>query len=174
MAVAAGRQVVGYISNVSTKACRDGVLYMFTVSTTGGEELVVRMRQPPEWAFVGSPVKGLAVKIDDHYQFQDFSMAKDLQPARFFEVDGLEITYVKLGDRRHTIITGRSGSFIVSAPAIAPNVVNKGEKLKHKRCVLYIADLPAERKVVAVQSITEFRRDTAMKRFLGMVGEDER
>ncbi len=166
-----GKQVVGYISEVSVKTVKDGLMYIFMVVTSLGEELTFRVRQPADWMFVGFPVSGIVVKVNDHYQFQDVNRSLELQPSRPVEVESLEITYVKLGDQRQAIITGRSSNTLISAPPLSQSIVKKSEKLQHEKSVLHIASLPSGNKVVAVQSIKEFKRDITMKRLLNMVGK---
>ncbi|MDW8084056.1 MAG: hypothetical protein RMI49_02500 [Candidatus Caldarchaeum sp.] len=168
-----GKPVLGYLSSVAVRALRDGVVYVFTLSTVQGEEVVFRLRIPPEWAFVGTPVSGYVVKADDFYEIQDLSEAKELAQPRAVQVDSCEVIQVPTGLEKQAIITGRVGNAVLSAPAISSSVAKKAEKLGFQKCVLFIAGLPTGNRVVAVQSIREFRRDSAMKRFMTTVGADE-
>ncbi|MEM3093603.1 MAG: hypothetical protein QXK46_02430 [Candidatus Caldarchaeum sp.] len=174
MAGAGYKQLIGYVSNIAAKAVKEGVAYTLTVSTASGEEYLVKVRQPPGWLFVGSSIQGNAVKTEDSFQLQDMSASRELQPARALEVDSLEVSFVKMGDERQAIITCVAANKYISAPALSNNVVKKAEKLLNSRGVVHVADLPTGKKIVAVQTLGEYRRDTALKRLLGMVGEDER
>lgn len=168
------KKLMGYVSNISAKAVREGVVYTLTVSTVSGEEYLVKVRQPPEWLSVGSAITGAAIKTEESYQLQEMTEAKELQPSRVVEVDSLELSYIEMGDEKQAIITGSSASKYVSAPALSQSVVKKGEKLLKERCVIHVADLPTGKKIVAVQTVKEHRRDSVLKRLLETVGEDVR
>ncbi|MCS6783836.1 MAG: hypothetical protein RMI43_06780 [Candidatus Caldarchaeum sp.] len=172
MTTGVGRQVKGYISNISTKVGGDGVVYFLTISTASGEELVVRMRQPPEWVFVGTPVSGVVVRADDVYQIQDFTMARELNPARVVEVDSCMTTYVGSGGETRAIVTGRTSSSMVSAPALTVAIGRKAEKIGFQKTYIHLADLPIGTRVVAVQTSREYRRDVSTRKFISMAGAD--
>ncbi|MCS7133238.1 MAG: hypothetical protein NZ921_00350 [Candidatus Caldarchaeum sp.] len=172
--MAVGRQVLGYISAVSARAGSDGVVYVFTLSTVWGDEVVFRMRHPPEWLFVGTPVTGYAVKVDDLYQMMDFAEAKELAASRAVEVESCQVSYTASGAQKQAIITGRAENSLLSVPAISPSVARKAEKIGSQKCVLHVAGLPTGNRVVAVQSMREYRRDKMMKKFMTLVGADER
>jgi len=170
---AGGRAVIGYITGFSVKVSVEGVVYFVSLATVSGEDYVVRLKQPPEWVRVGRVVSGTLVKTVEGYQVQDLRRPEELADARAIEVENLEINYVKVGDVKQPILTGRSSNAYVSAPVISASVFKKAEKFLHNSCVLYLADLPTGSKVIAVQSPREFKREIAFQKFLEMVGKDE-
>jgi len=169
----AGRQVVGYISNISTKVTSDGVVYYVTISTVAGEEYVVRLRQPADWLFVGTPVSGKALRVDDVYQIQDFCVAKELAASRVLEVDSCQTTYIGSGPDRKAIVTGQKAAMVVSAPALTITIARKAEKIGYTKTFIHIADLPTGARVVAVQTPREYQRDRSMRKLMEQVGADE-
>lgn len=171
--ISVGKQVMGYISTVSAKATSEGVIYVFTLSTVWGDDVVFRMRQPPEWVFVGTPVSGNVVHVDDVYQMQDLSLAKELALPRAVEVESCEATYIGSEQERKAIVTGKTANAVVSAPALTLSIAKKAEKVGYQRCVIHLADLPIGNRVVAVQSQKEYRRDRAMRKFIDMFGAEE-
>lgn len=173
MALTVGRQVVGYISNISTKVTGEGVVYYVTISTVAGDEYVVRLRQPAEWLFVGTPVSGIALRVDDVYQIQDFCVAKELAVPRVVEVDVCQTTYVGPGPEKKGIVTGKKAAMVVSAPALTTAIARKAEKIGYAKTFIHVADLPTGTRVVAVQTPREYQRDLSMKKIMQQVGPDE-
>jgi hypothetical protein len=166
-------RVIGYVTGIIVKAVEEGVVYLLSLTSLTGEEFVARLRRPPEWLVVGAPISGTLVKVDEYYQVQDLTEAGNLKPARPVEVESLELTKVGKGDGVDFIATGSSGGVQISAPILSTNIYKKTEKLRNSRCVLYVADLPTGSKIVAVQTLEEYRRSMSLKRFLNMVSEYE-
>jgi hypothetical protein len=166
-------RVIGYVTGIIVKAVEEGVVYLLSLTSLTGEEFVVRLRRPPEWLVVGAPISGTLVKVDEYYQVQDLTEAETLKPARPVEVESLELTKVGKGDGVDFIATGSSGGVQISAPILSTNIYKKAEKLRNSHCVLYVADLPTGSKIVAVQTLEEYRRSMSLKRFLNMVSEYE-
>ncbi|MEM0349782.1 MAG: hypothetical protein QXE96_05415 [Candidatus Caldarchaeum sp.] len=171
--VSAGRFVKGYVSGLVTRVVSDGVVYFFTLSTLEGEDVVFRMRQPPEWLYTGTPVEGLLVKADDVYQIQDLSQAAELAQPRIVEVDRCDVAYVGTGTAKKPVVTGSAGRLVISAPAITVGVARKAEKIGYTKCVLHVADLATGARIVAVQTSQEYRRDASMKKVITMLSHGD-
>ena len=169
----AGRWVKGYVSGLVARAVSDGVVYFFTLSTLEGEDVVFRMRQPPEWMYTGTPVEGFLVKADDFFQIQDLSQAAELAQPRVVEVDRCDVDYVGAGPVKKPVVTGSAGRMVISAPAITMGVARKAEKIGYSRCVLHVADLATGARIVAVQTPQEYRIDTSMKKMISMLSRGE-
>lgn len=166
-------KIVGYVTGIIAKAVAEGVVYLLSAASLTGEEYVFRLRRPPEWLVVGTPISGTLVKVGEYYQIQDLAAAENLKQARPVEIESLELTVVRKGDGEDVIATGGSGATYISAPLLSKNVYKKAEKLRNSRCILYVADLPTGSKIVAVQTPEEYRKSMALKRFLTWVSDYE-
>ncbi|MEM4298302.1 MAG: hypothetical protein QW815_08050 [Nitrososphaerota archaeon] len=169
-----GRRVVGYISGVAVGVDREGVFYRFHIVTPSGQDYWVRMRVPPSWMWVGTPVTGVLVRASpssEEYLIQDASRHTGVPETRVQFFENITVDHVVGVSSVQALLRGSSADAMVSAPILSRGVMEDAERVAGTAAYVYLAESPIGMVVVAIQSVREYMVGRRMRTFLEMLGE---
>ena len=159
----------GYIVDIRVRVLSNDLIYQVVLSDLTGNEVTVRIRNPPSWLRVGVPVTGELVKVvanrETYFTLREPSVYEGLKSPRVYRVNKVHVERPREVGRG--ILYAESEGREISFPILSETVLEKARKaVVEGEYFLYVADLPMGSMVVAIQSSGQKKRYDKIDTFL--------
>ena len=167
----------GYVTDIKVRILSNDLVYHIVLSDLSGNEIIIRMRVPPNWLRIGIPITGELVKViaerETYFTLREPRIYSGLKTPRVYKVSKVHVEKPKNVGKG--ILYAESEGREISFPILSDSVLEKAKKaVIEGEYFLYVADLPMGSMIVSIQSSGQKKRYDKIATFLNWMRESER